>query len=90
MEQTGSIENRGILTVNQSNINNNNGERVERLLEGIEGVEERNNEVWTDASTGEASELRVHPEDATNELEGSERQPADRDRGESWQKYSNL
>ena len=80
---TGSIENRDILTVNQSNINNNIGERVERLLEGIEGVEERNNEVWTDASTGEASEPRVHPVEATNEIEGSEQQPADGDRGET-------
>ena len=71
---TGSIENRGILTVNQ--------ERVARLLEGIDGVEERNNEVWTDASTGEASEPRVHPVEATNEIEGSEQQPADGDRGE--------
>ena len=82
---TGSIENRATMTGNQSNTNNNNVERVERLFEGIDGVEERDNEVWTDASSGEASEPRVHTAEATIEIEGnegSEQQPADGDRGE--------
>ena len=42
---------RATLTGNQSSINGNTAERVQRVLERLDGVEERGNEVWTNAST---------------------------------------
>ena len=47
----GSMGDRATLTGNQSSINDSTAERVRRVLEGLDGVEERDNEVWTNAST---------------------------------------